>query len=113
MDKAKLLSIIALIVSVGTALTAPLTGIKPVYGMVVGLIAMVAGAIGKSVMENTDNGWLTVIGVGVAVSAAVINYADIQTLLSAETLMTITHIGAILAALGKGITGVGNQPFTQ
>jgi len=113
MDKAKLLSIIALIVSVGTALTAPLTGIKPVYGIVVGLIAAAAGAIGKSVMESTNNGWLTAIGVGVALSAAIVNYTDIQTLLSPATLATITHIGAILAALGKGITGVGEQPFTQ
>lgn len=112
MDKAKVLSIIALVVSIGTALTAPLTGIKPVYGIVVGLIAAVAGSIGKSLMEATNNGWLTVIGIGVAVTAAIVNYADIQTILSPETLAFITHAGAVLAALGKGITGVGEPTPT-
>lgn len=109
MDKAKILSIIALVVSIGTALTAPLTGIKPVYGIVVGLIAAVAGSIGKSVMESTNNGWLTVLGIGVAVTAAILNYADIQTILSPGTLAFITHAGAVMAALGKGIMGVGEQ----
>lgn len=111
MDNGKILSILAIVVSIGTALIAPLAGIKPVYGIVVGLIAAVAGAIGKSIMESTNNGWLTVIGIGVAVTAAIVNYADIQTILSPGTLATITHIGAILAALGKGIMGTG-KPST-
>lgn len=112
MDNAKLLSAIALIVSIATALIAPLTGIKPVYGILVGLVAAVAGAIGKGITEATDNGWLTVIGIGVAVTAAIVNYTDIQTILSPQVLAFITHVGAILAALGKGITGVGSTPTT-
>lgn len=107
MDNGKILSAIALIVSVATALIAPLAGIKPVYGIVVGLIATVVGAAGKGLMDITNNHLLTVLGIVVAVTAAIVNYAEIQTLLSPQALATITHIGAIAAALGKGIMGAG------
>lgn len=99
----KLISILMLIVSIGTALVGPLAGIKPAYGIIIGLVAAVAGATSKGLMEFTGNRFLTYLGIIVAGTAAVVNYADVQTILSPEVLSFLTNLGAIAAAIGKGI----------
>lgn len=110
MDTGKLISTLALIGSVATAVAVPLADIKPVYGTVAGLGAAVVGAIGKGLIDVKGTSLLTALGVIVAVSAAIVNFADVQTILSPQVLSVITHVGAIAAALGKGLMGGSDDP---
>ena len=110
MDTGKLISTLALIGSVATAVAVPLADIKPVYGIVAGLGAAVVGAIGKGLIDVKGTSLLTALGVIVAVSAAIVNFADVQTILSPQVLSVITHVGAIAAALGKGLMGGSDDP---
>lgn len=110
MDIGKVISTLALIGSVVTALAVPLADIKPVYGIVAGLVAVTVGAIGKGLIEAKGTALLTALGVVVAVSAAIVSFTDVQTVLSPRVLAFITHAGAIAAALGKGLMGSGDDP---
>lgn len=110
MNYSKVISVLALIVSIASAVAVPLFDIKPVYGIAVGLVAAIAGGLGESLMEATSNKFLTGLGLVVAASAAIINYSEVQKLLSPEALSFITHAGAIAAALGKGITTLPGIP---
>lgn len=109
MDTGKLISTLALVGSVATAVAIPLANIKPVYGIVAGLTAAVVGAVGKGLIDVKGTALLTALGVIVAVSAAILNFTDAQTILSPQVLAVITHVGAIAAALGKGLMGGGGD----
>lgn len=109
MDTGKLISTLALVGSVATAVAVPLANIKPVYGIVAGLTAAVVGAVGKGLIDVKGTALLTALGVIVAVSAAILNFTDAQTILSPQVLAVITHVGAIAAALGKGLMGGGGD----
>jgi hypothetical protein len=101
----KILSWIALVASVAFALGAPLANINPKYGALAGLVAAVVGALGKSLAEKANSSVLTALGVIVAVTAAALNYGEVATILPASVISVIGHVGAIAAAIGKGILG--------
>jgi len=103
MDTGKAVSTLALIASILGALVAPFTTIKPTYAILLGIGAAVVGVIGKGIAEATSSWLLTALGIVVAVTAAIVNYTDVQTVLSPHTLAVLVNIGAIAAALGKGI----------
>lgn len=110
MDTGKLISTLALIGSVATALVAPLVNIKPVYSIIAGLVAVVVGAIGKGLIEMKGTALLTALGVIVSVSAAITGFTDVQAIIPADVLSYIVHAGAIAAALGKGLMGGSDDP---
>lgn len=106
MDTGKLLSWLAIAVSVATALAVPLADINPKYGLLAGLAAAFFGAIGKGINENTGkSALLTGLGVIATVAAAIVSFANVGEIVDAGTLAVIAHAGAIAAALGKGLMG--------
>jgi hypothetical protein len=110
MDFGKLLSYIAIGVSVATALAVPLADINPKYGLLAGVVAVAFGAIGKGITDNTGkSGFLTALGVAAALSAAVVSFAGVDQIVSVGALAVIAHAGAIAAALGKGLMGAGDS----
>ncbi len=111
MDIGRLLSWLAVAVSVATALAVPLADIKPEYGLLAGLAAAVFGATGKGINENTGKSRLLVwLGVLAAASTAIISFANAGSIIDVGTLAVIAHAGAIAAALGKGIMGGSDPP---
>ncbi len=110
MDVGKLLSWLAIGVSVATALAVPLADINPKYGLYAGLAAVVFGAIGKGITDNEGKSHLlTILGVIAAGVAAVTSFAGVENVIDTGTLAVIAHVGAIAAALGKGLMG-GSEP---
>lgn len=106
MDVGKLLSWLAVAVSVATALAVPLADINAKYGLWAGLAAVFFGAIGKGINENTGKSTLLVgLGVVAAAAAAIVSFANVGDVIDTGTLAVIAHAGAIAAALGKGLLG--------
>lgn len=106
----KLLSYLAVLVSVATALAVPLADINPKYALWSGLAAVVFGAIGKGITDNEGkSSVLTILGVIAGVAAGIASFANVGDIVDAGTLAVIAHAGAIAAALGKGLMG-GTSP---
>jgi hypothetical protein len=111
MDFSKLLSFLAIGVSVATALAVPLADINPKYALISGLAAVVFGAAGKGIAESTGKSiLLTVLGVTATLAASVVSFAGIEQIIDGGTLAVIAHAGAIAAALGKGLMGGDPAP---